>query len=345
MNKYINRNKTAFIVATSLIVWIIAHACILQLLFLPWQAAYKDAMVSNGFIALTGFIINSTFKFYNPGGPVFLYRFLYLIIMCSICVWATSLTLDYIIVDPPYYPRFYKSVLPIRYMFTLLLLAFITVVHWLYINNQQHAAHLKRKEEAELLLRDAELAKLRQQLQPHFLFNSLNSISALAGNKPETARKMVQQLSDFLRSTLKNDDQQPVPLSDELKQIELYLEIEKVRFGNRLHTALSINENANNFMLPPLILQPLIENAIKFGLYDTLDDITITLNAATANKHLVITITNPFDASTTNANMGTGFGLSAVKRRLFLLYGRNDLIETQTDNGIFKVTIHLPENA
>ncbi|HQU99855.1 MAG TPA: histidine kinase [Bacteroidia bacterium] len=342
MSKYYIKNKTLIIVAGSFFAWTITHAFILQQLFLPWQAAFTDAFIANAFIALTGFTINSTFKFYNPGNSGIWYRIIYLLLMSIACIWLTTLTLNYLVIEPAYYPRFYKSVLPVRYMFTLLMLAFIMVVHWLLINNKQHEAHLKRKEEAELLLRDAELAKLRQQLQPHFLFNSLNSISALAGSKPETARKMIQQLSDFLRSTLKKDDQKPVPLSEELAQIELYLEIEKVRFGNRLRTNLDIHPNALTCLLPPLLLQPLIENAIKFGLYDTLDEVTITVSAETKDSYLQLAITNPFDAATTNANLGTGFGLSAVSRRLYLLFGRNDLLQTTTQYNLFTATLQIP---
>ena len=92
----------------------------------------------------------------------------------------------------------------------------------------------ERKIDAERLTKEAELFKLRQQLQPHFLFNSLNSINALISVQPEQARKMIQQLSDFLRGTLKKEDQQWVNLSEELQYLQLYLDIEKVRFGHRL---------------------------------------------------------------------------------------------------------------
>jgi LytS/YehU family sensor histidine kinase len=107
-------------------------------------------------------------------------------------------------------------------------------------NKLKDLGNIKQREhEADKLLREAELASLRQQLQPHFIFNSLNSISALAGSRPEEARKMIQQLSDFLRGTVRKDQQQSVALSEEFKHLELYLEIEKVRFGHRLRTQFS----------------------------------------------------------------------------------------------------------
>jgi two-component system LytT family sensor kinase len=189
------------------------------------------------------------------------------------------------------------------------------------------------------------LSKLRQQLQPHFLFNSLNSISALVGTKPEEARKMIQELSDFLRGTIKKDDQQYVKLEEELKHLHLYLAIEKVRFGHRLKTEIKQEEQTNKMLLPPLLLQPLVENAIKFGLYDTIGEITIRLEAKVIDNHLCIRIENPFDPETSQPQPGTGFGLNSVQRRLYLLYGRNDLLSTQQNSTIFLTDLKIPQPA
>ena len=121
-----------------------------------------------------------------------------------------------------------------------------------------------------------------QQLQPHFLFNSLNSINALIGFKPDEARKMIHQLSDFLRGTLKKDDDQlQVTLNDELQHLNLYLEIEKVRFGHRLQTEISCDERSGSAKLPSMLLQPIVENAIKFGLYDTTGEVVVSLRERT----------------------------------------------------------------
>ena len=125
------------------------------------------------------------------------------------------------------------------------------------------------------MAKDAELYKLRQQLQPHFLFNSLNSISALTGSQPEKARHMINQLSEFLRGTLKKDEKQWNTLEEEMQYLELYLEIEKVRFGYRLQTNILCEEEALKLELPAMLLQPVVENAIKFGLYDTTGEVLI----------------------------------------------------------------------
>jgi two-component system LytT family sensor kinase len=201
----------------------------------------------------------------------------------------------------------------------------------------------KRKLDLEKLSKDAELAMLRQQLQPHFLFNTLNSISALVVSQPEEARRMIQLLSDFLRGTVKKDDQQFVAFSSELEQINLYLNIEKVRFGNRLHTIVEADEACNDLQVPPLLLQPLVENAVKFGLYGTIDAVAIRVSAKTENRQLKIRIENPFDAEGARPIRGTGFGLSSVQRRLYLLFSRNDLLRTQVKENIFVVSLKIPQ--
>jgi LytS/YehU family sensor histidine kinase len=202
----------------------------------------------------------------------------------------------------------------------------------------------KRKTEAEKLSREAELYNLRQQLQPHFLFNSLNSINALIGFKPDEARRMIHQLSDFLRGTLKKDDQQMVSLAEELQHLNLYLEIEKVRFGHRLDTEISCDNRSSTAVLPALLLQPIVENAIKFGLYDTTDKVTVSIRSEMDGSYLVMMVQNPYDPQTARPRTGTGFGLSGVKRRLYLLFARNDLVETHANDNIFTTIIRVPQS-
>jgi LytS/YehU family sensor histidine kinase len=199
------------------------------------------------------------------------------------------------------------------------------------------------KKDAEKLAKEAELFKLRQQLQPHFLFNSLNSINALIGSRPEEARKMVQQLSDFLRGTIKKEETQWVTMQEELQYLQLYLDIEKVRFGNRLETAIETNEITNQLKLPALLLQPIVENAIKFGLYDTTGETIIKIIAAKEDNSLLITVQNPFDPETSSPQQGTGFGLKSVQRRLYLLFARNDLLNTQVKENIFTTVVKIPQ--
>lgn len=207
---------------------------------------------------------------------------------------------------------------------------------------RDQTAYISRRREAQELNREAELLMLRHQLQPHFLFNSLNSINALVGQNPEKAREMIHQLGTFLRGTIRIDDQKPIDFKKELEQIELYLNIEKVRFGHRLSVQIEIDEATSSAVIPPLLLQPLLENAIKFGLYGTSTAVDLTLSAWKEPQLLVIEITNPIDKDA-ESQEGTGFGLRSVQRRLYLTYGRSDLVSVQQDNQRFSVTVKIPQ--
>jgi len=239
----------------------------------------------------------------------------------------------------------------------------MTILSVLWYSSEEEQQQMQRRSDAERLAKEAELFKLRQQLAPHFLFNSLNSISALITSHPEQARKMIQQLSDFLRGNLRKEEQQSVLLAEELQYLQLYLEIEKVRFGHRLTTDIYHDEASLNMMLPPMLLQPIVENAIKFGLYDTTDTVTIRIEARAeygpsqglgsvgpsdelppgAPNYVVISVQNPFDPETSRPKQGMGFGLSSIQRRLYLLFARGDLFETRVEGHLFTTIVKIPQ--
>jgi LytS/YehU family sensor histidine kinase len=249
-----------------------------------------------------------------------------------------------VIRDAPDYTSFFSQSLLIRLAVAFLLIGCMALVSVLWYTVQEQHEIEKRKTEAEHLSKEAELYKLRQQLQPHFLFNSLNSINALIGSQPTQARTMIQQLSDFLRGTLKKEEHQWISLEEELQHLQLYLEIEKVRFGHRLSTTVLNATGSRSLKLPVMLLQPVVENAIKFGLYDTTGAITISIEAMEQDGDLLVTIKNPFDPQTSSPKKGTGFGLSAVERRLYLLFARTDLLKTETRDDLFITFIKIPQS-
>ncbi len=161
--------------------------------------------------------------------------------------------------------------------------------------------------------------------------------------QPQKARTMIQQLSDFLRSTLKKEENQWISIDDELQHLQLYLDIEKVRFGHRLTTHIANNVAGEKLQIPAMLLQPVVENAIKFGLYDTTEDITITIETRREDDMLVVEVCNPYDAETAAAGAGTGYGLNAVQRRLYLLFARNHLLQTIAANNTFTTLVKVPQ--
>lgn len=309
---------------------------------LGWNLSVVDAVVSNTLMALAGFATTMLYSYYQPGRGNRIYRFIYSIVITLFFGAAMNFVLRHVFSDDPDYLLFLERSMPVRFVFSFMIISFISVLNWLWNTLKEQKEYEKRNNDSERLAREAELSKLRQQLQPHFLFNSLNSISALAGSKPNEARKMIQQLSDFLRGTLKKDEQQVVKFEEELQHLKLYLDIERVRFGHRLNIDIQASDDSMDRMLPPLLLQPIVENAIKFGLYDTTGDIIITLRSYTEGPYLHIDITNPYDPQTSSPK-GTGFGLSSVQRRLFLLYARQDLLMTEAADQRFITRLKIPQ--
>ncbi len=207
-----------------------------------------------------------------------------------------------------------------------------------YMDLQERA---NRELELSNLLKDSELKMLKSQINPHFIFNSLNSISALTVSKPESAREMVIKLSDFLRYSLGKDSIQMNTLEQEIQNVGLYLDIEKVRFGSKLNFEQSIDEQCMQVKVPNLILQPLFENAIKYGVYESIEDVVIRLNCEPKDNLLHLTVSNNFDEESVTSR-GEGIGLENVKKRLSLVYGKTDLLEINKQNNVFTVLLKIP---
>lgn len=305
-----------------------------------WTTSFTDAVITNVIIAFAGYDMILVMKYYNPRPIV---RMAISVGLAFLCVAAMDHLTVLIINETPEYLFFLSKSLLIRGLYSWLMIALVSALAGLWLAMMEQQETERRRTTVEQLSREAELSRLRQQLQPHFLFNSLNSISALAGSRPDEARRMIQQLSDFFRATLRKDEQQLVSLAEELEHLALYLEIEKVRFGHRLKTEIRCSEDSLELKLPSLLLQPVVENAIKFGLYETLGETTITIASARDNNHLKVVVQNPFDPTTAPPRRGTGFGLNSIRRRLYLLFARNDLLQTSQNGNTFITTIKIPQ--
>lgn len=308
-----------------------------------WHVAIVDSLISNSILFIFCLMMMNTLRFHTPRQKnylnIFVWCLLLAVIWLALTRWLLLLSLGHI----DGYTDFLNRSLITRSSIALLILGCVTLAFVIWFNWEEQQENDKRKQDAEKLAKEAELFKLRQQLQPHFLFNSLNSINALIGIRPDEARKMVQQLSDFLRGTIKKEEHQQVTLQEELQYLQLYLDIEKVRFGNRLATVIESDETTNRMKLPALLLQPIVENAIKFGLYDTTGETIIRITATSEENNLIIHVSNPFDPETSSSNQGTGFGLKSVQRRLYLLFGRNDLLITEAKENIFTTIVKIPQ--
>jgi hypothetical protein len=233
---------------------------------------------------------------------------------------------------------------PLLFGMGLLLFLLAAAMHYLLVAFEDSRRAETEALRFQILSRDAELRALRAQIHPHFLFNSLNSINALIGSRPEEARRMCVLLADFLRRSLALGARERVPLSEELALAEDLLAIERVRFGARLHFAPHVDDDTLACLVPPLLLQPLVENAVTHGIAQCLEGGTVRLEAHRGAETLLLSIENPRDAGAP-ARKGVGIGIENVRRRLETLYGRQAELRLQPRGDSFRVELELPAGA
>ncbi|HSB35591.1 MAG TPA: histidine kinase [Thermoanaerobaculia bacterium] len=230
---------------------------------------------------------------------------------------------------------------PAVFLLGVLVYLLAAALHYVLLAFESAQAEARRAAEMQALARDAELAALKQQLNPHFLFNSLNSISSLTGSNPGKAREMCVLLAGFLRATLGLSEKTSIPLSEELALVRSYLAIEEVRFGDRLAVQEDIDPRAAGCAVPPLLLQPLVENAGKHGVAPRLEGGVVRVRATRTDGTLVIALTNPVDAGAAPA-AGAGLGLRNVRRRLAARWGTDATLREEVREGTFSVALSIP---
>lgn len=262
----------------------------------------------------------------------------------SILVWITtsSFILKNIFPSQNTYLDFIKTSLPWRIAIGTFYYILVGLIYYLIIYVQNFREQTLRDSEVKTLARDAELNWLKHQINPHFLFNSLNSISSLTMSNPEKAQEMVIRLSDLLRYSLKQSSQSLVTINDEISNCIKYLDVEKVRFGKRLNYNIKTSDDVMSFQVPAMILQPLFENAIKHGIASTSEPGMVSAIFELNQNSLKITINNTMSPETQIAK-GMGVGLVNIARRLSLLYGMNDLIQTKNTEHLYTVEVTIPK--
>ncbi len=214
-------------------------------------------------------------------------------------------------------------------------------LHYVLIALEEQGRAEQHALEVRVLAREAELTALRAQIQPHFLFNSLNSISALTRADAEGARRMCILLGEFLRSSLSLGAKQAIPLSEELALARNFLAIEKLRFGARLEAKECVDGESRECLIPPLLLQPLVENAVTHGIANLLDGGIVRIEARRRGDRVEIAVENPCDADQTRRR-GAGVGLDNVRKRLAALYGREASVAVSDGGPSFRVEVTLP---
>jgi hypothetical protein len=287
------------------------------------------------------------FSFFNSGEtrPATLISNLAFSGVISIVIWIflTKYLVLLVLPEQTDYLIYWDTTLPYRIGTGVFIYGLVVLTFFLFVSLTNLSEKNAKEARLESLVKETELKMLRSQINPHFLFNSLNSISSLTITDPEKAREMVIKLSEFMRYALSRKDEQPVSLENELENLRLYLDIEKVRFGDKLRTEENIEPWCLDFRIPVMLLQPLYENAVKHGVYESTESVRIITNARFIEGFFEISISNNYDTAP-SLKRGTGTGLLNVARRLELFYGNKGSMKTSKENGIYTVTLFIPKD-
>jgi hypothetical protein len=238
---------------------------------------------------------------------------------------------------PELYEGQVQSLLPVG------ALLYLVAASLYYVHLAVEATQRAEQQSLELtvLAREAELRALKAQVHPHFLYNSLNSISSLTTGDPARAREMCILLAEFFRKSLALGERPSVSLEEELAVAQAYLGIESMRFGPRLRVEEAVDEAARPCRLPPLLLQPLVENSIRHGIATCAEGGVLRLEARADGQRLRLLVENPFDPESPT-RPGVGLGLPYVRGRLLARYGERAWLAAERSGGLFRVTLLLP---
>lgn len=194
-------------------------------------------------------------------------------------------------------------------------------------------------------LREAQLSSLTNQLNPHFLFNALNNIRFMIHENPQYADRMITELSEMLRYSLETSSKDKVLLSEEIAMIERYIDIAKIQLEDRLQFSMGIADNLNHYLVPPMMLQMLVENAIKHGLDNLRQGGHLRVTSSEEPHHLYFEVTNDVAVSNNRLSANTGIGLANIEQRLALLYGEKASFNAGRNGNEYQAVIRLPKEA
>ncbi len=310
------------------------------------EIALSEAVVANFIIALLGLslwypVFYISYRRSNILISIFQQIFMS-VIASGLWFGITYLFLATTFRENHAYISYLKESVPWRLAAGLLYYFLIVLFYNLIIYYQNFKEKVISEGELKALIKESELNSLKSQINPHFLFNSLNSISSLTIVSPERAREMIIKLSEFLRYSLSKDEEQLTTLGQEINNVNRYLDIEKIRFGDRLNIITSIKDECLNKKLPWLILQPVIENAIKYGVYENIEDSMIELSCWCTEEVLRLSVRNNFDSELI-VNRGEGIGLQNIRHRLKIIYSSDNLLKVNNTDGIFEVVFTFPQ--
>ena len=346
-NPFLERIKHLYIYGIAWIfIAIIQTILILFATDLEIYVALTDSLVFNFLYAVLAMTVWYPIRYGNPEGKLSLGIIITYLVVGIVVItgwlYLGFMVLKLILVEHEAYFSFLNDSFIARLSTGILYYGATLLIYHLFIYSRELETKKLNETQLNLLVKETELSVLRSQLNPHFLFNSLNSISSLTISDPELARDMIIKLSEFLRYALRHGEREKTRFSEEIKNIDLYLEIEKIRFGDKLVFEKEVSPECVDGLIPNMILQPLFENAVKHGVYESTEPIRIEMSCKGSEEGMEVTIRNNFDSGQVSRK-GAGIGLKNVRNRLMLIYSKDELLSVHQSDNIFEVKLLIPQ--
>ena len=334
----------SFIMVWAVIIGI--HTIIINFFYdIPGIISLTDANVFNLLFAIIGynlwFVVRFNLREKQKTFDMIVSHLITAVVIIAIWLLSSYFLMKNMYEDDTSYIQFLNDSLPWRVISGIFYYLFFIMFYYVMLYYEDLQEKLRVESELQNLVKEAELTALKSQINPHFLFNSLNSISSLTITNPDDAQVMVIRLSDFLRYSLSHDKNEKTSLADEINNLNRYLEIEKVRFGKRLNFVSHVSDDCLDLNIPNMILQPLIENSIKHGVYNSSEEVLVELKCELVGDYVQVEIKNDYDPEAVKKK-GKGIGLSNIKKRLQLLYRRQDLLEIKAEKLTFTAKLRFP---
>ena len=328
--------------------WIVYFVVIyITFLTVAQPANFLNLLYLKGFRALTGFVLTSVFLrpvYKRFGNRLSIGWLVLLVLICATILGAAWTAIESVYVyltNAAFNTNNYLARSPriaLDYAMTL------TAWSALYLGVKNWWSWQKERENAlqsSALADKARLEMLRYQLNPHFLFNALNSIRASVDEDSKRAKQMITQLSEFLRYSLLHESAKKIPLRDEIEAVQNYLAIERIRFEDKLSVEFDVEKKAEDFRVPCFLLNPLVENAIKHGLQTNAKPLEIKISASVTDNKLLLEVANSGKLTGGESANGNGIGLKNVRERLEKLFGDGGKFELKQENGFVKARIEI----
>ncbi|NCQ17562.1 MAG: hypothetical protein COZ80_02155 [Ignavibacteria bacterium CG_4_8_14_3_um_filter_37_9] len=337
------KNKFISGIAIWILIFGIAFGVLYQGLKLNVTWSLLDGLIS--VMAYAAFTLSFKFQaqfveFQRKKLPRFLFTHLLGALLVS-AIWVSICKIFlFWLIEDKVYQFFFNESIGFRIIIGMTVYFLITAFNYLFLYYDNYREKVENEVSLKNIITETELKNLKFQINPHFIFNALNSIAALTHISSEKAGSMTIKLADFMRSTLTNTKPYSL-LGDELNNCRMYVDIEKIRFGDKFSFEEKVDDTLLKEEIPSMILQPLFENSIKYGVYEAIEKVRILFTAEKFSDYIKITVENNFTDGG-EKHKGEGIGLTNISKRMKILYRQDDLIKIEKDENIFRVLLFIP---